>query len=159
MLPHQPSLDLFQEIEKTLARSCTKTQLWRLQSSDSRLHPATYCIRRVAGTSGRTSPTVVWFLHRHRTRRRAIVELLGSAQGELLWPFRSIWSVAERRPVRTSRDVTSGRSSRPWHRKVLYFPHCRLWIMEYSCKERADVWWASLLRTWFEDGAIDVAWD
>ncbi|MQL98597.1 hypothetical protein Taro_031309 [Colocasia esculenta] len=25
--------------------------------------------------------------------------------------------------------------------------------------ERADVWWASLLRTRFEDGAIDVAWD
>ncbi|MQL90917.1 hypothetical protein Taro_023519, partial [Colocasia esculenta] len=31
--------------------------------------------------------------------------------------------VAERRPVRTSRDVTCGRSSRPRHRKVLYFPH------------------------------------
>ncbi|MQL81483.1 hypothetical protein Taro_013943 [Colocasia esculenta] len=28
----------------------------------------------------------------------------------------------------------SGRSSRPRHRKVLYFPHRRLWIMEYSCK-------------------------
>ncbi|MQL76727.1 hypothetical protein Taro_009118 [Colocasia esculenta] len=42
--------------------------------------------------------------------------------------------VAERRPVRTSRDVTSGRSSRPRHRKVLYFPHRLLWIMEYSCK-------------------------
>ncbi|MQL85542.1 hypothetical protein Taro_018066, partial [Colocasia esculenta] len=25
--------------------------------------------------------------------------------------------------------------------------------------ERADVWWASLLRTRFEDGAIEVAWD
>ncbi|MQM09712.1 hypothetical protein Taro_042589 [Colocasia esculenta] len=25
--------------------------------------------------------------------------------------------------------------------------------------ERADVWWASLLCTRFEDGAIDVAWD
>ncbi|MQL71641.1 hypothetical protein Taro_003967, partial [Colocasia esculenta] len=131
--------------------------------------------------------------------------------------------VAERRPVRTSQDVRSGRSSRPQHRRVLYFPHHRLWIMEYSCKaqvpaqdhggpstmerfkrllppsfngesdpllpeswmreiekifrdircadedkvtlatymlqERADVWWASLLRTRFEDGAIDVAWD
>ncbi|MQL84796.1 hypothetical protein Taro_017314 [Colocasia esculenta] len=42
--------------------------------------------------------------------------------------------VAERRPVRTSRDVTSGQSSRPRHCKVLYFPHRRLWIMEYSCK-------------------------
>ncbi|MQL76305.1 hypothetical protein Taro_008697 [Colocasia esculenta] len=30
--------------------------------------------------------------------------------------------VAERRPVRTSRDLTSGRSSRPRHRKDLYFP-------------------------------------
>ncbi|MQL80486.1 hypothetical protein Taro_012930 [Colocasia esculenta] len=57
-------------------------------------------------------------------------------------------------------------------------PHHRLWIMECSCKamqrqahtqaalqaqlearERADVWWASLLRTRFEDGAIEVAWD
>ncbi|MQL69042.1 hypothetical protein Taro_001375 [Colocasia esculenta] len=27
-----------------------------------------------------------------------------------------------------------GRSSRPRCRKVLYFPHRRLWIMEYSCK-------------------------
>ncbi|MQL80886.1 hypothetical protein Taro_013332 [Colocasia esculenta] len=61
--------------------------------------------------------------------------------------------------MRTSRDVRSGRSSRPRHRRVLYFPHRRLWIMECSCKERADVWWASLLRTRFEDGAIDVAWD
>ncbi|MQM23765.1 hypothetical protein Taro_056834 [Colocasia esculenta] len=43
--------------------------------------------------------------------------------------------------------------------KALYFPHRHLWITEYSCKERADVWWASLLRTRFEDGAIDVAWD
>ncbi|MQM13795.1 hypothetical protein Taro_046721 [Colocasia esculenta] len=42
--------------------------------------------------------------------------------------------VAERRPVRTSRDVMSGRSSRPRRRKDLYFPHRRLWIMEYSCK-------------------------
>ncbi|MQM08175.1 hypothetical protein Taro_041028 [Colocasia esculenta] len=25
--------------------------------------------------------------------------------------------------------------------------------------ERADVWWASLLRTRFEDGVIEVAWD
>ncbi|MQL74980.1 hypothetical protein Taro_007345, partial [Colocasia esculenta] len=33
-----------------------------------------------------------------------------------------------------SRDVTSGRSSRPRHRKVLYFPHRHLWTMEYSCK-------------------------
>ncbi|MQM01485.1 hypothetical protein Taro_034242, partial [Colocasia esculenta] len=42
--------------------------------------------------------------------------------------------VAERRPVRTSRDMTSGRSSRPRHRQVLYFPHRHLWTMEYSCK-------------------------
>ncbi|MQL86671.1 hypothetical protein Taro_019203 [Colocasia esculenta] len=160
------------------------------------------------------SPTSSWSHLHPRTRRRAIMELLGTAQGELLRPFRSVWirsvflhrqklgvnaldaeipnpwlrevGVAERRPVRTSRDVTSGRSSRPRHRKVLYFPHRRLWIMEYSCKvwckpcrrrlilrqhsrhswrlsgvlqERADVWWASLRRTRFEDGAIDVAWD
>ncbi|MQM20869.1 hypothetical protein Taro_053899 [Colocasia esculenta] len=25
--------------------------------------------------------------------------------------------------------------------------------------ERADVWWSSLLRTHFEDGAVDVTWD
>ncbi|MQL90963.1 hypothetical protein Taro_023568 [Colocasia esculenta] len=36
--------------------------------------------------------------------------------------------------MRTSRDVGSGRSSRPWHLRVLYFPHRHLWIMEYSCK-------------------------
>ncbi|MQL74057.1 hypothetical protein Taro_006423, partial [Colocasia esculenta] len=45
--------------------------------------------------------------------------------------------VVERQPVRTSRDVTSGRSSRPRHRKVLYFPHRRLCTMEYSCKMEA----------------------
>ncbi|MQM12543.1 hypothetical protein Taro_045462, partial [Colocasia esculenta] len=28
-----------------------------------------------------------------------------------------------------------------------------------QAQKRADVWWASLLRTRFEDGAIDVAWD
>ncbi|MQL90290.1 hypothetical protein Taro_022878, partial [Colocasia esculenta] len=42
--------------------------------------------------------------------------------------------VAERRPVRTSRDVRSRRSSSPRHCRVLYFPHRRLWIMECSCK-------------------------
>ncbi|MQL89139.1 hypothetical protein Taro_021719 [Colocasia esculenta] len=30
---------------------------------------------------------------------------------------------------------------------------------QLEAQERADVWWASLLRTQFEDGAIDVAWD
>ncbi|MQL78603.1 hypothetical protein Taro_011050 [Colocasia esculenta] len=32
-------------------------------------------------------------------------------------------------------------------------------LATYMLQERADVWWASLLCTWFEDGAIDVAWD
>ncbi|MQL75467.1 hypothetical protein Taro_007837 [Colocasia esculenta] len=32
-------------------------------------------------------------------------------------------------------------------------------LATYMLQERADVWWASLLRTRFEDGAIDVAWD
>ncbi|MQM13386.1 hypothetical protein Taro_046312 [Colocasia esculenta] len=36
--------------------------------------------------------------------------------------------------MRTSRDVRSGRSSRPRHRRVLYIPHRRLWILECSCK-------------------------
>ncbi|MQL72502.1 hypothetical protein Taro_004847 [Colocasia esculenta] len=54
----------------------------------------------------------------------------------LLQPWLREVGVAERRPVRTSRDVTSGRSSRPRHRQVLYFPHRHLWIMEYSC----EVW-------------------
>ncbi|MQM19916.1 hypothetical protein Taro_052929, partial [Colocasia esculenta] len=55
-----------------------------------------------------------------------------------LQPRASPWlrevGVVERRPVRMSRDVTSGRSNRPQHRKALYFPHRRLWITEYSCK-------------------------
>ncbi|MQL93172.1 hypothetical protein Taro_025811 [Colocasia esculenta] len=52
----------------------------------------------------------------------------------LLQPWLREVGVAERRPVRTSRDVTSGRSSRPRHRQVLYFPHRHLWTTEYSCK-------------------------
>ncbi|MQL97584.1 hypothetical protein Taro_030286 [Colocasia esculenta] len=32
-------------------------------------------------------------------------------------------------------------------------------LATYMVQERADVWWASLLRSRFEDGAIDVAWD
>ncbi|MQM22189.1 hypothetical protein Taro_055237, partial [Colocasia esculenta] len=59
----------------------------------------------------------------------------------------------------TSRGVRSGRSCRPRPHRVLCFPHHLQWTMEYSCKERADVWWSSLLRTRFEDGAVDVAWD
>ncbi|MQM19600.1 hypothetical protein Taro_052604 [Colocasia esculenta] len=31
--------------------------------------------------------------------------------------------------------------------------------MKIMGMERADVWWASLLRTRFEDDAIEVAWD
>ncbi|MQL91459.1 hypothetical protein Taro_024070 [Colocasia esculenta] len=30
---------------------------------------------------------------------------------------------------------------------------------QLEAQERADVWWASLLRTRFEDGAFEVAWD
>ncbi|MQL96708.1 hypothetical protein Taro_029386, partial [Colocasia esculenta] len=30
---------------------------------------------------------------------------------------------------------------------------------QLEAQERADVWWASLLRTRFEDGAIEIAWD
>ncbi|MQM16859.1 hypothetical protein Taro_049821 [Colocasia esculenta] len=30
---------------------------------------------------------------------------------------------------------------------------------QLEAQERVDVWWALLLRTWFEDGAIDVVWD
>ncbi|MQL85133.1 hypothetical protein Taro_017650 [Colocasia esculenta] len=30
---------------------------------------------------------------------------------------------------------------------------------QLEAQERADVWWASLLCTRFEDGAIEVAWD
>ncbi|MQM10889.1 hypothetical protein Taro_043789 [Colocasia esculenta] len=30
---------------------------------------------------------------------------------------------------------------------------------QLEAQERVDVWWALLLRTRFEDGAIDVAWD
>ncbi|MQL99813.1 hypothetical protein Taro_032544 [Colocasia esculenta] len=52
----------------------------------------------------------------------------------LLQPWLREVGVAERRPVRMSRDVTSGRSSRLRHRQVLYFPHRHLWTMEYSCK-------------------------
>ncbi|MQL89774.1 hypothetical protein Taro_022361 [Colocasia esculenta] len=28
-----------------------------------------------------------------------------------------------------------------------------------QAQERADVWWSSLLRTRFEDGAVEVGWD
>ncbi|MQM22765.1 hypothetical protein Taro_055822 [Colocasia esculenta] len=30
---------------------------------------------------------------------------------------------------------------------------------QLEAQERADVWWSSLLRTRFEDEAVDVAWD
>ncbi|MQL77598.1 hypothetical protein Taro_010006 [Colocasia esculenta] len=30
---------------------------------------------------------------------------------------------------------------------------------QLEVQERADVWWSSLLRTRFEDRAVDVAWD
>ncbi|MQM12042.1 hypothetical protein Taro_044956 [Colocasia esculenta] len=30
---------------------------------------------------------------------------------------------------------------------------------QLEAQERVDVWWSSLLRTRFEDGAVDIAWD
>ncbi|MQM14624.1 hypothetical protein Taro_047558 [Colocasia esculenta] len=30
---------------------------------------------------------------------------------------------------------------------------------QLEAQERADVWWSSLLRTWFEGGAVEVFWD
>ncbi|MQM19203.1 hypothetical protein Taro_052203, partial [Colocasia esculenta] len=35
----------------------------------------------------------------------------------------------------------------------------RLMLKELFLQERADVWWSSLLRTRYEDGAIEVSWD
>ncbi|MQL70730.1 hypothetical protein Taro_003052 [Colocasia esculenta] len=35
----------------------------------------------------------------------------------------------------------------------------RVTLATYMLQERADVWWSSLLRTRFEDGAVEVAWD
>ncbi|MQM04043.1 hypothetical protein Taro_036838 [Colocasia esculenta] len=32
-------------------------------------------------------------------------------------------------------------------------------LATYMLQERADVWWSSLLRTRFEDGAVEVSWD
>ncbi|MQL89294.1 hypothetical protein Taro_021855 [Colocasia esculenta] len=32
-------------------------------------------------------------------------------------------------------------------------------LATYMLQERADVWWSSLLRTRFEDSAVEVAWD
>ncbi|MQM11784.1 hypothetical protein Taro_044695 [Colocasia esculenta] len=32
-------------------------------------------------------------------------------------------------------------------------------LATYMLQERADVWWSSLLRTRYEDGAVDVGWD
>ncbi|MQM13682.1 hypothetical protein Taro_046608, partial [Colocasia esculenta] len=69
--------------------------------------------------------------------QRSCRPLLKRPETAAKFPWPREVGVAERRPVRTSRDVTSGRSSRPRHRKVLYFPHRHLWIMEYSCKTQA----------------------
>ncbi|MQL74007.1 hypothetical protein Taro_006360 [Colocasia esculenta] len=30
---------------------------------------------------------------------------------------------------------------------------------QLEAQERADVWWSSLLRTQFKDGAVEVGWD
>ncbi|MQL76076.1 hypothetical protein Taro_008462 [Colocasia esculenta] len=64
-------------------------------------------------------------------RRRSIF------RAELKSPWLREVGVVERRPVRTSRVVRSEWSSRPQHRRVLYFPHRRLWILECSCKTQA----------------------
>ncbi|MQL77941.1 hypothetical protein Taro_010360 [Colocasia esculenta] len=32
-------------------------------------------------------------------------------------------------------------------------------LATYMLQERVDVWWSSLLRTRFEDGAMEIAWD
>ncbi|MQM03853.1 hypothetical protein Taro_036640 [Colocasia esculenta] len=217
-----------------------------LASTVLKLDPATCCIKEHAGSSRKASPTSDCSGACSRNWSEAFLGASWDSPRRASPSPRSPWlrevGVAERRPVRTSRDVTSGRSSRPRHRNVLYFPHRRLWIMEYSCKvwckpcrrrliprqhsrrqaqvpaqdhggpstmerfkrmlppsfkgesdpllaeswireiekifraircadedkvtlatymlqERADVWWASLLRTRFEDGAIDVACD
>ncbi|MQL89085.1 hypothetical protein Taro_021659 [Colocasia esculenta] len=34
----------------------------------------------------------------------------------------------------------------------------RVSLATYMLQERADVWWSSILRTQFEDGAMEVAW-
>ncbi|MQM04312.1 hypothetical protein Taro_037105 [Colocasia esculenta] len=79
-----------------------------------------------------------------------------------MYPWLREVGVAERRPVMTSRDVRSGRSSRPLHRRLLYFPHRRLWIMECSCKAmqtQAHTQAALQAQLEAQDGTIKVAWD
>ncbi|MQL82507.1 hypothetical protein Taro_014982 [Colocasia esculenta] len=73
------------------------------------------------------------------------------SNGSMTYPLRIIWlhvvDVVVSLLVTVSRgemslDVRSRLSSRPQH-----------------LRERADVWWSSLLRTRFEDGAVEVTWD
>ncbi|MQM06076.1 hypothetical protein Taro_038897 [Colocasia esculenta] len=44
-------------------------------------------------------------------------------------------------------------------KKTVVYPTQPRSVAVGNSQERADVWWASLLHTRFEDGAIDVAWD
>ncbi|MQM22616.1 hypothetical protein Taro_055671 [Colocasia esculenta] len=50
-------------------------------------------------------------------------------------------------------------TSYPNHWGVIPNDEDKVTLATYMLQETADVWWASLLRTQFEDGAIDVAWD
>ncbi|MQL70367.1 hypothetical protein Taro_002670 [Colocasia esculenta] len=42
---------------------------------------------------------------------------------------------------------------------IRYAGEDKVSLATYMLQERADVWWDSLLRTRFEDGAVEVAWD
>ncbi|MQM10412.1 hypothetical protein Taro_043308 [Colocasia esculenta] len=44
-------------------------------------------------------------------------------------------------------------------RAVMCADEDKVTLATYMLQERADVWWASLLRTRFEDGAIEIDWD
>ncbi|MQL68219.1 hypothetical protein Taro_000477 [Colocasia esculenta] len=37
--------------------------------------------------------------------------------------------------------------------------HTQAALQAQQAQERADVWWSSILRIWFEDGAVEIAWD
>ncbi|MQL86440.1 hypothetical protein Taro_018978 [Colocasia esculenta] len=92
------------------------------------------------------------------------------------------WTPASPFPVPHSRVFRARISRGVRHRPVTVWSAVgrRLWLLEVGVvfllmgmrrgerrelspgveiRERADVWWSSLLRTRFEDGAVEVAWD
>ncbi|MQL84416.1 hypothetical protein Taro_016925 [Colocasia esculenta] len=128
-----------------------------------------FCNKEEAKAKGKASPSSPRRGDHPGARRKAILEallqLLGTAQGARDDEQRREERAEQQAPAPQGPvlppppPVDYGVFMQGLVQAMQTQAHTQAALQAQLEAQRADVWWSSLLRTRFEDGAVDVAWD